>query len=198
VDTQGIRLFIAIELPDELKSGLLQLQERIQSPELRFVKWVAPKGIHLTLKFLGNVAENRVHEICTVMQTTCEKIPPFVLRAGFLGAFPNLKQPRVLWVGITGDVHAVQALQKNIDEAMLSLGFSKENRPFNPHLTLARLRDMTSPSERRHFSELVSNIQFERQYEFHVKDVDLMRSQLLPSGAIYSCLGRFELMTNRV
>jgi len=185
---EEIRSFIAIELPEEAKEGLARLRKELERDEHKFVKWVAPGGIHLTLKFLGNIPSKRVAEITEAIQEAAQGISPFHLEISGLGAFPNLRQVRVFWVGIGGEVDKLSQLQQNIDSALAALGFTKEERSFMPHLTLARIREGASPPERRSFGELVGSTIFEDKYHIEVEAISLMRSQLKPTGAIYTCL----------
>jgi 2'-5' RNA ligase len=185
---EQIRSFIAIELPEEAKKGLARLRKELERDEHKFVKWVDPGGIHLTLKFLGNIPSKRVTEITEAMEKAAQGISPFHLEISGLGAFPSLKQARVFWVGIGGETDKLSKLQQSIDSALAALGFAKEERPFVPHLTLARTREGASPPERRSFGELVGSTTFEDKYPVAVEAVRLMRSQLMPAGAIYTCL----------
>jgi 2'-5' RNA ligase len=185
---EQIRSFIAIELSEEAKEGLARLRKELERDEHKFVKWVDPGGIHLTLKFLGNIPSKRVTEITEAMGKAAQGISPFHLEISGLGAFPSLRQVRVLWVGISGEVDKLSRLQQNIDSTLAALGFAKEERPFVPHLTLARIREGTSPSERKNFGELVGSTIFEDKYPVEVEAIRLMRSQLTPAGAIYTCL----------
>jgi 2'-5' RNA ligase len=188
-----IRSFIAIELPEEAKEGLARLRKELERGEHKFVKWVDPGGIHLTLKFLGNIPSKRVAEITEAIKEAAQGISPFHLEISGLGAFPSLRQARVLWVGIGGEVDKLSRLQQNIDSTLAALGFAKEERPFVPHLTLARIRQGASPPERRSFGELVGSTTFEDKYPVEVEAVRLMRSQLTPAGAIYTCLSAVGL-----
>ena len=190
---EQIRSFIAIELPEEAREGLARLRKELERDEHRFVKWVAPGGIHLTLKFLGNIPSKRVTEITEAMEEAAQGISPFHLEISGLGAFPSLKQARVFWVGIGGEVDKLSRLQQGIDSALAVLGFAKEERSFVPHLTLARIRQGASPPERRSFGELVGSTTFEDKYPVEVEAISLMRSQLTPAGAIYTCLSAIEL-----
>jgi 2'-5' RNA ligase len=185
---EEIRSFIAIELPEEVREGLARLRKKLERGEHKFVKWVDPGGIHLTLKFLGNIPSKRVTEITEAIEEAAQGVSPFYLEISGLGAFPNLKQVRVFWVGIGGEVDKLSRLQQNIDSALAALGFAKEERPFVPHLTLARIREGASPPERRSFGELVGSTIFEDKYPVEVEAIRLMRSQLMPAGAIYTCL----------
>jgi 2'-5' RNA ligase len=190
---EQIRSFIAIELPEEAKEGLTRLEKELERDEHKFVKWVDPGGIHLTLKFLGNIPSKRVAEITEAIEEAAQGISPFHLEISGLGAFPNLRQARVFWVGIGGEVDKLSRLQQNIDSALAALGFTKEERPFVPHLTLARIRQGASPPERRSFGELVGSTIFEDKYHIKVEAIRLMRSQLTPAGAIYTCLSEIGL-----
>lgn len=190
---QEIRSFIAIELPEEAKKGLARLRRELERDEHRFVKWVAPTGIHLTLKFLGNIPSARVAEITEAIGKAAQGISPFHLEISGTGAFPSLKQVRVFWVGVGGEVDKLSRLQQNVDSALAALGFAREERPFVPHLTLARIREGASPLERRSFGELVGSTVFADKYFIEVVTVRLMRSQLTPSGANYTCLSIVDL-----
>ena len=185
---EQIRCFIAIELPEEAKGGLARLKQELQRDEHKFVKWVGPRGVHLTLKFLGNIPAKRVAEITGAMVKATQGISQFHLEISGLGAFPSLKQARVFWVGVGGEVDTLSRLAQNIDYSLAAVGFAKEDRPFVPHLTLARIRQGASPLERRSFGELVGSTIFKDKYHVQVEAISLMRSQLTPAGAIYTRL----------
>lgn len=193
LSNQQIRSFIAIELPEEVRSGLRRLQAELRSAGHAFVKWVAPESIHLTLKFLGNISVEKVAAITAVMEEAGQGASSFQLKIGGLGAFPNLRRPRVLWLGIAGETDRLVVLQRRIDDGLVALGFAREIRPFTPHLTLARLRQGTSPRDQQTFGELVMKTPLEASYEVSVNSLSLMRSQLLPGGAVYSRLAEVKL-----
>lgn len=192
-ETEQIRSFIAIELPQNVKNGLAKLLSELGKTRHPFVKWVNSESIHLTLKFLGNIPFKQVAEINRLMEEAVQGTLPFHLEVSELGAFPNPKQPRVLWVSIKGEIDTLLSLQQSIDSALAPLGFAEEKRPFTPHLTLARLRERTSPAERKIFAELVMSTNFESSYPLEVKTISLMRSQLTPEGAIYTRLFALKL-----
>jgi 2'-5' RNA ligase len=183
---EQIRSFIAIELPDELKLGLVQLQARLKLGKQPWVKWVEPYSIHLTLKFLGSIAVDRIGEITRAVEEAAQGIPPFHLEVGDLGVFPNLRRVQVAWVGISGEVDKLGQLQQGIESNLSRQGFAPESRPFTPHLTLARLRDRASLEERQRFGQLIVGTKFEAVYVIEVDTISLMRSQLTSEGAIYS------------
>jgi len=192
-DPEQIRSFVAIELPEEVRKGLARLRDELERDEHRFVKWVDPGGMHLTLKFLGNIPSKRVTEVTGAMEEATQGIYPFRLEISGLGAFPGLKQVRVFWVGIGGEVDKLSRLQQTIDAGLAALGFAKEERPFVPHLTLARIRQGASPPERRSFGELVDSTIFGEKYPVEVEAVNLMKSQLTPAGAVYTRLSVVRL-----
>ncbi|MEE9520593.1 MAG: RNA 2',3'-cyclic phosphodiesterase [Dehalococcoidales bacterium] len=190
---EQIRSFIAIELPAELKLELVQLEAQLKSGEQLGVKWVDPDGIHLTMKFLGNIAVDRVEGITRAMEEAVRGISPFQLKVKELGVFPNFKRVQVAWVGLTGEVDKLAQLQKRIESNLTPLGFAPESRPFAPHLTLARLRAQTSPDEKQRFGQLIANTTFEAAHTIEVDAINLMKSQLTREGAIYSQINSIRL-----
>jgi RNA 2',3'-cyclic 3'-phosphodiesterase len=190
---QTIRSFIAVELPDDVKKELKRVQTELALDRYSFVKSVSPEGIHLTLKFLGGVPPQKIKDIVSVMEEANQGVKPFELQINEIGAFPNFRRPRVLWVGIKGDVDKLIAWQRRLDDGLVPLGFAKENRPFTPHLTLARLRENSSPVDVQQLGEAVSNSHVQVDYRFTVNTLSLMRSQLLPTGAVYSLQAEVKL-----
>ena len=190
---EQIRSFIAIELPDELKSELVQLEARLKSGGQFRVKWVDPNGIHLTLKFLGDIAADRVEEIVGAMEEAARGISTFQLKVKGLGVFPNPKRAQVAWVGLSGEVDKLAQLQKSVESKLAPLGFAPESRRFTPHLTLARLRNQVSPDERQRFGQLITGTAFEADCAIEVDAISLIRSQLTREGAIYTRINSVRL-----
>jgi len=189
---EQIRSFIAIELPDAVKLELIQLEARLKSGKQPWVKWVDPGSIHLTLKFLGNIAMDRTGEITGAIEEAARGIPPFHLEVKDLGVFPNLRRVQVAWVGISGEVDKLGQLQQRIDSNLARLGFAPESRRFTAHLTLARLRNQASPDERQRFGQLIGETRFEAG-SIEVDAISLMRSQLTREGAIHSRISSVRL-----
>jgi len=183
---EQVRSFIAIELPNELKVGLSQLEAQLKSGKQPGVKWVNPYSIHLTLKFLGSIAVDRISQITKSMSEAVQGISPFPLEVKDLGVFPNLRRVQVVWVGISGEVDKLAQIQQRIESNLARLGFAPESRPFTPHLTLARLRNQASLDERQRLGELIAGTRFEVAYTIKVDAISLIRSQLTREGAIYS------------
>ena len=185
MSTEQIRSFIAIELPDEVRSALAELQASLQTDKQTSVKWADPYGIHLTLKFLGNIAMAKISDITNVIEEAARGLPPFPLEIKGLGVFPNLMRVRVVWVGVGGDIARLKLLQQRIESNLAPLGFARESRPFTPHLTLARVRENVPPPARQNFGQLIAGAKFETAHHFTVDSVNLMQSQLTTKGAIY-------------
>ena len=185
---ESVRAFIAIELPGSVKSALSQLQDNLQRSEHASVKWVDTGSIHLTLKFLGNIATETIPELTKVLSEAARGITPFHLELGELGVFPNLRAPRVVWVGLRGETATLSVLQENIESALIPLGFPPENRAFSPHLTLGRVREKASPGERRSLGQAVASSKVASMEPFPVDSLSLMRSTLTREGAVYSRL----------
>lgn len=190
---QQIRSFIAVELPEAVRKGLQQLQTELTLHQYSFVKCVAPEGIHLTLKFLGNISAQKVAAVTGVMEQASQGVSPFELQLTEVGAFPNMRRPRVLWVGIKGEVDKLINWQQRLDDGLVPLGFAKEARPFTPHLTLARIRENCLAGDVLNFGDMISKTHVEVDYRFTVSSLNLMRSQLFATGAVYSCLAEVKL-----
>ena len=190
---EQIRSFIAIELPGELKLELTQLEAQLKTEKQPGVKWANPDSIHLTLKFLGNIAADRSGEITRAIEAAARGTTPFHLKAKELGVFPNLRRVQVAWVGISGEVDRLSHLQKRLESNLASLGFTPESRPFTAHLTLARLSDRIPSDERQRFGQLITNTRFESNHNIEVDAISLMKSQLTRAGAIYSRISLIKL-----
>ncbi len=190
---EKIRSFIAIELPEELKKALVELQSKFKSAGNVPLRWVAPGNIHITLKFFGDIDIGITGNITAALETATQGTTPFSIEASGLGVFPNMNHIQILWVGLTGDLERLSQLQKRTEECLKPLGFSVEARPFTPHLTLARVRDYARPDERRKLGELISATSFEGKYKIDIKAINLMKSQLTPEGPIYTKISAVTL-----
>ena len=146
-----------------------------------------PRGVHLTLKFLGYVDEAKVPALVQALTRACEGSGPFELALSGLGVFPSPSRPRVAWVGLSGGVETLLRLQEGVENVLSPLGFPREERSFTPHLTIARLREGVAPQEARAFGEAFLRASPE-SVSFKVEGISLMKSQLTPSGAIYTRL----------
>ena len=190
---ESLRLFVALELPAHFKEALEDIIGQVKGRGLPTERWGALEGIHLTLKFLGNVPSERFQEIVSGLEAALLDATPFTLALDRPGAFPNLRTPRVLWVGTSGELGALLALQQRVEACLEPLGFPREERRFSPHLTLARLGDRTSPAEHRLGGEALPAAMLPRTGPMMVEGVSLMKSTLLPSGAVHQRLAFFPL-----
>ena len=188
-----IRSFIAVELPSGLKNELAELETQLKKASPPVVKWVDPNSIHVTLKFLGEIFEASIDELMLAIEESAQGILPFQLEVRGVGAFPNLERPQVLWTGVKGELEKIAQLQKRIESNTEQLGSPRESRAFSPHLTLGRVRDEAGPNERRRLGKLLADTTFTALHNVDVDAVNLMKSQLTPGGAIYSCLGSVKL-----
>ncbi len=183
-----MRLFIAIELTDEIRAALAAVQRELRRAQAD-VTWTKPDHQHLTLKFLGEVEAQLVPAITQACQQAVSAIHPFSVSLKDTGAFPHLKQPRVLWIGLERGLAELRELHARLDEHLAPLGFEKDARAFKPHLTLGRVKSM------KNVSALVSRLTATRlpTLAFSVGEIVLMHSQLHPAGSIYTPLARVAL-----
>lgn len=185
---EQIRAFIAIELPEKLRKELSHIQSMIKKNTGISARWVDPYGIHLTLKFLGNITPDQVEKIKPVMEQSAAGINPFSLERTGMGVFPNLNRLQVIWVGLGGDTATLARLQKRLEENLKPLGFDPEARGFTPHLTLGRVRDRVPAETQQKLGQFIAGSGLENAMPFEVNSINLMRSQLSPQGAHYSKL----------
>lgn len=185
---ETVRSFIALELTAEIQEQLAQIQNELKKSGAD-VKWVNPSGIHLTLKFLGNVSLKLLEEIKKVINQLAEDHQRFEIELSQLGAFPKIEYPRVIWVGIKqGKEQAVQ-LAQDLEKRLMNLGFSPEKRTFNPHLTLGRVR---SAQNRVQLKSLLQSTTFAQKI-MSAEKITLFKSTLKPQGAIYQPLHKVSL-----
>ena len=185
-----MRLFIAIELPDEIKQGITRVQEQLKRSGAS-AGWTRPEGIHLTLKFLGEVPDAKVTEIMQALDGAVRGTGRFQLAVAGAGAFPNAKVPRVLWIGVGGNVEQLGTLQSSVENAMTNLGFEREARKFSPHLTLARIK---FPKPRDNWQQVIDAVKDVKLGGFEACRVSLMQSELKREGAVYTEVGGVELV----
>lgn len=182
---ETIRTFIAIELPPTVQQGLARVQERLKRDRLA-VRWVAPEKIHLTLKFLGEIPAAQAAAVGETCAQVAAAAQPFELEAVGLGAFPNPRRPRNVWVGLTGDMEPLRRLHAELEGALAGLGFPPEGRPFHPHLTLGRTQNRARPDEIRSLGQAVSSSDIASLGRWQVKQIVVMRSDLRPQGPLYT------------
>jgi 2'-5' RNA ligase len=181
-----IRTFIAIDIPQSVQEAMEHLSLELRKAGAA-VTWVKPGRMHLTLKFLGNVPPEKIDEISKAMADAATQCHPFALRPEGCGAFPGMKNMRVVWVGLQADLDPLKRLQQRVEEAMESLGFEREERSFKPHLTLGRVKG------RKNMEALQQAVLSQRDFAleaFDVFELVLYKSELRPEGAHYTPLFR--------
>ena len=150
------------------------------------VSWVKKENIHLSIRFLGNIHEQKIKEIKEIMEKATKDITPFLLKPVGLGAFPNSKRPRVIWVGLSESA-PLEKFHVNLEKGLKTLGFEKEERKFKPHFTLARIKTATHG---KHLAEAIAKYSNFSTPSFLIQDIVLFKSELRPEGAKYTALER--------
>jgi len=189
-----VRTFIAIVLGREVHEALGEVIGRLRAcPGGEAGRWVKPESIHLTLKFLGDVPATKLEAVYAAVQRACATVPPFEMYVEGVGCFPNVRKPRVVWAGVREETGRLAALQKAVEREMAKEGFAPEERPFTPHLTLARIKERADRAEIEALGSAVSQERFALATPVGVKEVYVMKSDLRPEGAIYTPLFRAPL-----
>uniref|UniRef100_A0A7V3RHU9 RNA 2',3'-cyclic phosphodiesterase n=1 Tax=candidate division WOR-3 bacterium TaxID=2052148 RepID=A0A7V3RHU9_UNCW3 len=180
-----MRTFIGIEIPERQRKVIYEFWKEERSKNLP-IKWVEFENLHITLKFLGEVDEKRMNEIIPALSSISKKTKGFLCQLENFGCFPGIRNPRVLWMGVSQGEREIINLAIELDDALSKYGFKKEEKKFHPHLTLGRIR---APFK---IDEIIDkNLKTE---SFRVNDFVLFKSTLLPSGPIYERLKTFDLI----
>ena len=203
--TGSIRVFIALVLPPQAKEILARTICALTQEISTVVRWVDPSGIHLTLKFLGDIQPALVEQVFEAMTQASQSKDSgsndsgsddsgaFQLSLSQLGVFPNTRQPRVLWAGIQGDLTLLAGLQVRVEEAAGQIGFAPEQRPYRPHLTLGRVREGVPTPALLQIGKAVSEANLEPSPPWPVDSLHLIQSDRRPEGATYTSLGSVPL-----
>ncbi|HEY6333307.1 MAG TPA: RNA 2',3'-cyclic phosphodiesterase [Blastocatellia bacterium] len=177
----SVRTFICIDIPGSIKARIEELQGKLRQVGGQ-VSWVKSSNIHLTIKFLGNVPTSQVAAVCEGVRRAAGSVNPFRVEVSGSGGFPSSRSPSVLWVGLAESAPELQRLYENVEYEMFRLKFPRESRPFSPHLTIGRLR--TRENAQR-LGEMITAVGFDPE-GFDAREVIVMRSNLKPTGAIYT------------
>jgi 2'-5' RNA ligase len=183
-----MRLFIALELPEPVPAALAATQQQLRRSGDHPVKWVAPESVHLTLQFLGEVEEERVPALLAaleqVQRTTYSSTMPTLHLTG-AGAFPNVKRPQTIWVGVGGDTAPLAQVQQAVVRELEPLGFAAEDRPFRAHLTIGRVQRNANSRQRSALGNAIAALPKPRAASWPMGVPILFQSTLTPNGAIY-------------
>jgi len=183
-----MRLFVAVKISDAVRSELTEFVDQfLQFPGK--VKWVEPQNIHLTLKFLGETDSKLLDKVKSATAAAAKGLGAFDITLSGCGAFPNLRAPKVFWVGIVDDKMRLRTLAQQIDSNMVELGYERESRPFSPHLTLGRVKE---PERLELIKDAFGKAKFAPQ-PLAVKAIYLIESRLRPSGPVYTDVAEFPL-----
>ena len=177
----AIRTFICIEVPETIKNRIERLQHELRKTQAQ-VSWTRAANIHLTIKFLGDIEAGQVNAVRVAVERATTGINGFEIEVNGAGCFPSIKNPRVLWVGLDQIPDELRKLQRNVEDELAREGFEREPKKFSPHLTIARIR---SPHSAQSLAEKLIATGFEPE-TFRASEVIVMRSDLKPSGPIYT------------
>lgn len=183
-----MRTFIAIPLPTDVRALLSEIQAKLRSFGAD-IKWTAVPSIHLTLKFLGEIDPAHLPELTAALRAASSQSQGFMLRLSGLGGFPDLRNPRVIWCGLAGDLPGLEALQKGVELACAGLRLEEERRRFQPHLTLGRVRGKSNLQPLADYIKIAAV----RECEFQVNEFNIYQSILKPQGAAYTVLQKIAL-----
>lgn len=184
-----MRLFIALELDDEIRAEIFEEIKYLKShfPKIR---WVNPENLHITLKFLGDVEENDIEDICAAIDTVTENREGFSLEVVNLGCFPDMKYPRIVWAGCgEGSAYAAD-LVKALDDELKDLGFKPENHKYTPHITIGRVKQ---PSFAKGIETIISDAPRIEFGFLDISNITLFMSELKKTGPVYSPIYKADL-----
>lgn len=183
-----LRTFIAIEFPPAIQNAIYEACKPLrQLLEPSSVRWVPPQNIHLTLKFLGEISPTNLEMLTQMLKTEANQHTPFEMEIGGLGSFPNPRRARVIWVGIRAPA-SLETLQRNVEAATVRLGYPAEERRFSPHLTIGRVNQHVTIAGQQKIRSALESIQIGAIGNVKVTAIHLFRSDLQPSGSVYTLL----------
>jgi RNA 2',3'-cyclic 3'-phosphodiesterase len=193
-----IRTFIAVELPDDLRRSVVRVQEKLKralpisgrQSDVR-LQWVRAESLHLTLKFLGDIEESQLEPIRAALSGAVQAVPSFTMEVEGIGAFPDAHAPRVIWAGLRAGPpqHALLTLASTVEAALVPLGFQTEEKPFSPHLTLARVKGGSRALGKVLYHSLQAGPESSGALgTLPVESVALIKSELRPTGSVYTRL----------
>lgn len=190
-----LRSFIAIEIPLEIQKNIYKETSNFRREIDGLVRWVSAENIHLSLKFLGDVSPSNVEFLIQMLRNEADNVDGFSIHLTGLGSFPSLKRPRVLYIGIHAPA-GMEALHRGIESASRRLGYESEERPFAPHLTLGRVRQNITAVEQQKIRRWIEATQVDVLGTVRVDSVHLYKSELKPSGSVYTRLYSAPLRKN--
>jgi len=186
----GIRSFLAFELPVEIREQIRVISKELKKTALP-VRWVKVDNIHLTILFLGSVDEDTIGDIEEKVNVVVKGFSAFKTKLNAVGAFPHWKRPRVIWIGLNGDIGRLSNLRNKLQEELKVLGFMPEKRPFRPHLTLGRFK---GPIDRGEDMKWILDRHRDINSDlYQLNELILYKSDLKPDGPVYTKMATWPL-----
>jgi 2'-5' RNA ligase len=182
-----LRAFIAVEIPLHIREAVFTATAPLQKGIGSAVRWVPIENMHLTLKFLGDVSPANVEILCQMLHAEADLFHCFDVHLGELGSFPNLKRPRVIYIGIKAPA-TLEALQRGVDSSSRRLGYESEERGFSPHLTIGRVKQNVTSPEQQAIRRALEGTRIDSLGTARVDSVHLFKSDLKPTGSVYTRL----------
>lgn len=189
----GIRSFLAFELPQGIREQLGEIFREVRQSRLP-ARWVREENIHLTIVFLGSVDESVLEDLKESVGLVVKQFTPFTTRLSRLGVFPHWRKPRVLWIGLEGDMAGLSRLRDQLQEALTVFGVRQETRPFRAHLTLGRFKDRLEEAEE--LKGILEQYQDISSEGYPLDELVLFKSHLKPTGPVYTKMGSWHMSRN--
>jgi len=185
-----MRVFISVDLDQPARREIEKLLEILEKKHWK-VKWEKPEKLHITLAFLGEIDQSQTSKLKSQIQSL--NVKPFVISFKGLGCFPDYEWPRIIWLGLKGDLKSLAALQKNVQEKLVQSGFKPDIKPFIPHITIGRIKQARAGERHEIARQIRALAKMEFKGEWRVDRVVIYESQTLPEGSVYKKLVEIEL-----
>lgn len=184
----SLRLFVAIDTPPQIKRLVAAVRDRLQGSGAD-ARWEPDDKLHCTIRFLGDTDPRDVDRIISSVQQIAGETPCFTVRYRTVGCFPSIRDPHVVWIGIDPADDSLRTLQRRVEETVVSIGFTREDRPFHPHLTLGRVK---SRKNIRNLLTVLETVTFESEPVI-LGELEIIKSELKPAGSVYTILKSIPL-----
>ena len=184
-----LRTFIAVDLTGEILKELIRLQSELKKSLKGRISWVEPENIHLTLRFLGQINDEQLNQIKKIVQEIAEKIKKFNIDLGVIGAFPDVSNPRIVWVGINFGFNHLNEINAELEDKLETINFAVGEKYFHPHLTIARIKSLDGENILPKITRKIRP----KQLAETVDKLIIFQSELTPQGAKYTELFEAKL-----